>query len=105
MKNLFDNMPVDLSSEEFTTLVQNRNIHIERIVSNGQSAPDQGWFDQDHDEWVVVLRGKARLAFEDGREVSLNAGDCLEIAAHVRHRVKWTDPDQETVWLAVHYQI
>ena len=104
MKNLFDNIPADLPSEQFNTLVENRNVHIERIVSTGQSSPQQGWYDQDRDEWVIVLKGRARLVFADGREVSLNSGDFMEIPAHVRHRVQWTDPDQETVWLAVHYR-
>jgi len=25
------------------------------------------------------------------------------IPARCRHRVEWTDPDQETVWLALHH--
>jgi cupin 2 domain-containing protein len=33
----------------------------------------------------------------------LNAGSYVDIAPHRRHRVEWTDPDQPTIWLAVHY--
>jgi cupin 2 domain-containing protein len=32
----------------------------------------------------------------------MGPGDWLEIPARCRHRVAWTDPNQETVWLAVH---
>jgi cupin 2 domain-containing protein len=52
---------------------------------------------------VVVLEGSGIIAFEDGREITLGRGDCINIPAHVRHRVKWTDPDRVTVWLAVFY--
>jgi cupin 2 domain-containing protein len=33
----------------------------------------------------------------------LRAGDSLDIAAHRRHRVEWTDPAGPTIWIAVHY--
>lgn len=35
--------------------------------------------------------------------VQLNEGDYLNINAHVKHRVEYTDPDVETIWLAVFY--
>ena len=65
--------------------------------------PKSGWYDQDQNEWVLVLKGAARLAFEDGSEVSMGPGDSLEIPAHVKHKVVWTDPDEETVWVGVRY--
>lgn len=103
MKNLLDNIPGHLPDELFETLVRGDNIHIERIVSRGHTSPAEGWYEQDKNEWVLVLNGAARLGFEEGGEVSMEPGDCLEIPAHVKHRVAWTDPDQETVWVAVHY--
>jgi cupin 2 domain-containing protein len=51
----------------------------------------------------MVLRGEAVLAFEDAASVSLKAGDYVNIPARTRHRVEWTAPDIETVWLAIHY--
>lgn len=92
-----------MPDELFETLVRGDNIHIERIVSRGHTSPAEGWYEQDKDEWVLVLKGAARLSFEEGGEVSMGPGDSLEIPAHVKHRVAWTDPDQETVWVAVHY--
>ena len=73
---------------------------IERIVSHSHSSPAEFWYDQPGDEWVIVLRGSATLAFADGKSVDLSAGDYLEIARHVRHRVARTA--DETIWLAVH---
>jgi cupin 2 domain-containing protein len=54
---------------------------------------------------VIVLRGAARLRFEDeDSDRVLNTGDWADIPAHRRHRVEWTDPDTATVWLAIHYR-
>jgi len=74
MKNLLKNNPETLPDELFETLVKNENIHIERIVSKGHTSPEEGWYDQDRNEWVLVLKGAARLAFEDGSEVSWGRG-------------------------------
>lgn len=75
---------------------------MERIVSRGQHSPIGFWYDQDEHEWVAVLAGKAELQI-DGQEdpVVLNPGDTYYIAAHVKHRVAWTDPHNDTIWLAV----
>ena len=51
----------------------------------------------------MVVAGAARLAFADGTTVEMRPGDFVNIEAHRRHRVEWTTPDSETVWLAVHY--
>lgn len=103
MINLLKNIPKELPKELFETLVQTDNIRIERIISKGHSSPEEGWYDQDRNEWVLVLKGAARLTFENGSEVSMGPGDGLEIPAHVKHKVVWTDPEEETVWVGVHY--
>ncbi|NML15034.1 cupin domain-containing protein [Azohydromonas caseinilytica] len=101
--NLFASLPQHPASEVFDTLLDHDSVRIERIVSQGHTAPAEGWFDQDEHEWVLVLEGAGRLLFEDGREVELRRGDHLHIPAHVRHKVSWTDPQRLTVWLAVFY--
>lgn len=88
---------LDLTEEVFQTLHAAQGAVVERIVSNGQRTQ---WFDQDHDEWVLVLSGAARLDVA-GREVMLDAGQAMTIAAHERHRVLWTA--SPTVWVAVHF--
>jgi len=100
MKNLYQNIPEKLPEELFETLAQGGGTTIKRIVSNGHSTD---WYDQDQNEFVLVLKGAARLEFEEGREEELGPGDCLSIPAHVRHRVAWTAESMETIWLAVHY--
>ena len=104
MTNLFDSLPSALEQEIITELLDHEPIRIERIVSQGQTSPEKGWYDQSEHEWVLVLEGAAVIAFEDGNEIRLNRGDYLNIPAHEKHRVKWTDPDQPTVWLAVFYR-
>ena len=103
--NLFAAMPADRLEEEITEVLRAQSLKIERIVSYGRASPDGFWYDQDWDEWVIVLKGSAGLLFEDEAVVrSLMPGDYLHIPAHARHRVAWTDPDRPTVWLAVHHR-
>jgi cupin 2 domain-containing protein len=99
---LLSDVPANLSEELFTMLLQAPGVRIERIVSNGQQSPDSFWYDQLTSEWVVVLKGAARLEFEDGT-LEMGPGDYVDIPAHKKHRVVWTSPDEPTVWLAVHY--
>jgi cupin 2 domain-containing protein len=101
--NIFADIPQDPDKEIFERLAGSGQVSIERIVSHGHASPATGWYDQGTDEWVVVLRGEARLSFEDRTSVHLRAGDYLNLPARCKHRVDWTAPGRETVWLAVHY--
>jgi cupin 2 domain-containing protein len=102
--NFFSHLPVDCHAEVFETIVAAKKVRIERIVSCGQSTPDGEWYDQLHDEWVLLLAGSASIMLEDGQEPQkLLPGDYLLIPARCRHRVAWTDPLQKTIWLAVHF--
>jgi cupin 2 domain-containing protein len=101
--NLFADIPPNLPTELIQTLAESPNVRIERIISQGHASPPGFWYDQDHNEWVLVLTGEARVTFQDGSIVELVPGEFLNIPAHTRHRVEWTDPNQSTIWLAVHY--
>lgn len=103
--NLFDDLPGTSTSEEAeATLLETAGFRLVRIVSTGQATPDGEWYDQDEAEWVMVARGRAGLLIEgEAAARSLGAGDHVLIPAHVRHRVEWTDPDQPTVWFALHF--
>lgn len=92
------------TTERFDPLVAARGIRVERIVSHGHATPPGEWLDQHWSEWVLVVSGSAGLRFEGEPAVrTLRAGDYVDIPAHRRHRVVWTDPGQPTIWLAVHY--
>jgi cupin 2 domain-containing protein len=102
--NLVADLPTDLPNEMFTMLLEATDVRIERIVSRGHASPEGFWYDQDQDEWVVVLKGAATLRFQDGQQpVELKPGDFINIPAHKKHRVEWTTPDEPTVWLAIFY--
>lgn len=102
LSNLFSDFSTVLPSELFETLLEAKSLRIERIVSHGHSSPDGFWYDQDQFEFVVLLKGAARLRFEDD-EIAMEPGDFINIAAHRRHRVEWTTPDEPTIWLAIRY--
>ena len=104
MNNIFADIPDNLPDELIDVIVGNQDVKIERIVSRGHTSPDDFWYDQDTCEFVFVVSGEALLQIE-GKEqlVRMKAGDYRIIPAHERHRVEWTAPDEETVWLSVHF--
>lgn len=103
MANIYSELPLQLEKELFEELVRAENVRIERIISKGHISPEQGWYDQIENEWVIVLEGAGVVLFEDGAEVTLHKGDYINIPSHARHKVTWTDPDVLTVWLAIFY--
>ena len=104
VQNLFSALPARLQDELIDVLVRAGAVRLERIVSLGHATPPGEWLDQEHDEWVVLLRGSAALAFEgEAGRVEMRPGDHLIIPARRRHRVEWTDRAGATVWLALHY--
>lgn len=102
MPHLLSDLPDSLRSEVTEILVRAQGLRIERIVSHGQSSPEGFWYDQDENEFVLLVQGAAHLRFED-ETVAMKAGDWLHISAHRKHRVDWTTPAEKSVWLAVFY--
>jgi cupin 2 domain-containing protein len=102
--NLLRDLPEHAAGEVTETILAAPGLRIERIVSHGEASPPGFWYDQPQAEWVIVLAGRAELAF-DGEATTrrMERGDWLHIPAHRRHRVAWTDPTEATIWLAVHH--
>jgi len=101
--NLFANIPAEFADELFEPLVETPVFTLERIVSAGQTTPRDTWYDQERDEWVILLSGSAGLLLEGEAEpLVLSPGDYVLLRAHHRHRVEWTE--DRTVWLALHYR-
>ena len=101
--NIFGEIPKKLKEELFEDIISKEGLKIERIVSYGHTTPKSEWYEQGHDEWVILLKGEAIVSFFDEEDIKLKAGDYLNILALKKHRVSWTLPKQESVWLAVHY--
>jgi cupin 2 domain-containing protein len=103
--NVFADVADRRDDEQVVELLSTGDVRIERIVSTGQATPPGFWYDQDRAEWVMLLAGSAGLLFEGEAEPRvLKPGDYVQIGAHRRHRIAWTDPAQPTVWLAIHHR-
>ena len=73
--NIFD-LPPKLPAEEcFEPLASGDKVLIERIISTGQITPVGEWYNQDRDEWVILLQGDTTLGYFDGSNIQLKAGD------------------------------
>ncbi|MDJ0600831.1 MAG: cupin domain-containing protein [Crocosphaera sp.] len=102
MDNIF-RLPELLNNKEiFETIINNKNFKIERIISTGQTTPEGTWYNQEEDEWVILLQGEATLLYSDNSSIALKAGDYLLIKAHEKHRVIFTSIDPPCIWLAIH---
>ncbi len=102
--SVFSDIPDSTKEEIFEILLKTAHLKLERIVSAGQATPPGEWYDQDADEWLMLLSGSAVLLFEGDEEVcAMNPGDYVHIPAHRRHRIERTDANQKTVWLALRY--
>jgi len=101
-RSLFDQIPAALPEEWSAVLAENEHVKIERIVSEGHASPEGFWYDQERDEWVLLVSGSAVLTVGTER-VELKAGDYLLIPAHQRHRVESTSQTEKTIWLAVFF--
>jgi cupin 2 domain-containing protein len=100
VQNIFAALPESSREEQFLTLLEDSRVKIQRIVSDVPRGSSEVWYDQDHDEWVMVMRGIAVLEFEGGELIELKAGDYLTIPSHIKHRVEYTAP--QTIWLVAH---
>ena len=103
-RSLLAAIPVELPVEITDILASGKGVRIERIVSRGHHGAPDSWYDQDQDEWVLLVRGAAILQFaRDDTSLFLSPGMYVHIAAHEKHRVQWTSEDEDTIWLAVFY--
>ncbi len=100
--NLLQDIPADLTNEVFELIASSETVKVERIISKGQVSTE--WYDQEEHEWVMVLQGGGELLFVDGTSIRLGVGDYLNIPAHCKHKVSWTNPDEVTIWLAIFYK-
>jgi cupin 2 domain-containing protein len=106
MENIFNDIPLDLPNELIEKIAGDakKGVSVERIISRGHRSPKDFWYDQDKNEFVILIKGKAALLFkEPNKLIEMSPGDYINIPAHTIHRVEWTSSGDDTVWLAIHY--
>ena len=102
--NFFENIPNKCENEIIEVLQSNKNCRIERIISDGHSSEENFWYKQEQNEWVIVLEGSAELEFENQIVKNMKKGDYIFIPAEKKHRVKSTDSNKKTIWLAIFFE-
>lgn len=103
VNNIFD-IPAELPpQEQFETLLKKDGIFIEKVVSTGQITPPGEWYDQEREEWLIVLQGEGELSYEDSSRIKLTVGDYLYIPAHQKHRVEYTSTQPPCIWLTIFF--
>lgn len=90
-------------NELVTVLTETTGGRAELIVSSGHASPAEFVYDQDEDEWVLVLQGNAALEVE-GQLYELEVGDCLFLPKRTKHRVVFTSTKPACLWLAVFWR-
>lgn len=101
-KNFFENIPQVNDGEEIIEVIsESPELIIERIISNNCISPKTGWYEQNNDEWVMLIQGNAKILFED-KEIELYRGDNLYIPAKTKHKVSYTSSIPICIWLAIH---
>lgn len=106
-KNILENVIIDKQNEQFLDLIKTKDVRIERIISNGQTSAEDFWYEQEENEFVIVLQGNAILEVQEQGEIKtieLKQNDYIDIKAYVKHRVSYTNTKEPTIWLAVFYK-
>ena len=103
VKNIFDDLPQHLPKEACPDAHPcRRRAHRADHLARPRIARQTSGTTSRSTNGSIVLKGAARLQFEDGM-VEMKPGDFINIPAFKKHRVEWTTPDEPTIWLGVHY--
>jgi cupin 2 domain-containing protein len=54
--NLLSNLPDQIDDEILETIINSEGCKTKRIISKGHHSPDNYWYDQEKNEWVMVLK-------------------------------------------------
>jgi len=85
-----------IDNEIFITLLKHKNIEIKKIISNTLKTPQT--FNQEYDEFVVLLKGCAKIEI-NGVIKKLKSGDFLFIPKNTPHTLFKTK--KVSIWLAI----
>ena len=103
MKNIY-NYPENISEEIFEEIIQGNTFKMERIVSPYLPKGDSKWYNQEENEYVVILQGEAKIELVNSEVITLNKGDHFLIKRFTKHRVAYTSKNPLVIWLTIHYK-
>ena len=86
-ENIFAQIAEAGEEEQFDLLFKSPNCRIDRIVSSGHSSPKGFWYDQENDEFILLIQGEATLEFED-RKVPVSIRYVYGCACLISNREK-----------------
>lgn len=98
--NFFEITELPRENEIIDEILDGKNVRIERIVSAGHVSPEGFWYDQDENEWVILMQGEAVVMLENG-PVEMRPGTSIFIEAHRKHYVSYTSAEPPCIWLCV----
>lgn len=93
--NVFKNIKFSSDGEIEEKIYEDESLKIIRTMSLDQVTD---FYDQEELEIVFLLGGVAEIEYDDGRTISLEKGDTLEIKPHEIHRVK---SQEKAIWLCI----
>jgi cupin 2 domain-containing protein len=96
-------LPGKIDVELFEELFKSKNSHIERIISVGWNKVEDNRYDQETEEWVLLIKGSASIEFENNYFIEMIEGDYIFIPSHCKHKVIKTSSNPPCIWLAVHF--
>jgi cupin 2 domain-containing protein len=100
--NIFTDPGIEDTKELFEVIATLDDARIERIITQKPYSSPGQWYNQEQDEWVVLLRGNATIEIRDQGLIELRSGDYIMLPAHCQHRITRTSADPACIWLAVH---
>jgi cupin 2 domain-containing protein len=90
--------------ENYSKILLGNSFHLEKIISKGYATPENKWIIEKTNEFVMLLKGKAELLFENGQNIKLSEGDYLVIPKYTKHKVTRTSRKPICYWLTIHYK-
>lgn len=84
------------------TIYENGYIKIIRIVSSGETTD---FMESPMNEHVFLIQGKARINFENDKEIEMSTGDYILIEKNTRHRVSYTSSEPHCLWHCIYEKV
>lgn len=104
VENYYTGYKKSSSLENYLDLLVGTGFRLEKIVSKGYKTRKDKWLIEDNDEFVLLLKGKAELLFENQQKIILKEGDYFIIPANTKHKVLKTSVKPLCFWLTIHFK-